>query len=216
MPVRPSSKALSLAERPRSVWLVPPARLAPDRPATPSDQPWLRYRNSSRWDTGGTTAQALADYVALITALKKEYDTDAPVIAFGGSYGGMLAGWFRIARPDVITGSIAASAPVRMIVSPATIAFLPKKLEHSSDDAVGCCAQQASADTSNYKGGWEAIGRGMSKAGGATDNCFTNFRSVHQLAQFRECRRAVVSTTLVGRLWLVAAQLHTATMTGLV
>ena len=43
----------------------------------------------------------------------------------------MLAGWFRIARPDVITGSIAASAPVRMIVSPATIAFLPKKLEHS-------------------------------------------------------------------------------------
>ena len=105
---------------------MPPARLAPDRPATPSDQPWFRQRKSSRWATGGTTAQALADYVALITALKKEYDTDAPVIAFGGSYGGMLAGWFRIARPDVITGSIAASAPVRMIVSPATIAFLPK------------------------------------------------------------------------------------------
>ena len=42
-------------------------------------------------------------------------------------------------------------------------------LDHSDnedDDAVGCCAQQASADTSNYKGGWEAIGRGMSKAGG--------------------------------------------------
>ena len=54
----------------------------------------------------------------------------------------------------------------------------------------------------------------MSKAGGATDNCFTNFRSVHQLAQFRECRRAVVSTTRFGRLWLLAAQLHTATMTG--
>jgi lysosomal Pro-X carboxypeptidase len=86
-----------------------------------------------------------------------EYKTDAPVIAFGGSYGGMLAGWFRIARPDVITGSIAASAPVRMV---------------------------ASADTSNYKGGWEAIGRGMSKAGGATDNCFTNFRSIHQLAEY--------------------------------
>lgn len=106
---------------------------------------------------GGTTAQALADYAALIAALKKEYKTEAPVIAFGGSYGGMLAGWFRIARPDVVAGSIAASAPVRMV---------------------------ASADTSNYKGGWEAIGRGMSKAGGATDNCFTNFRSIHQLAHF--------------------------------
>ena len=118
---------------------MPPARLAPDRPATPSDQPWLRQRNSSRWATGGTTAQALADYVALITALKKEYDTDAPVIAFGGSYGGMLAGWFRIARPDVITGSIAASAPVRMIVS-LQRSLSCRKLEHSSDDAVGCCA----------------------------------------------------------------------------
>ena len=102
----------------------------------------------------------------------------------------MLAGWFRIARPDVITGSIAASAPVRMIVSPLQRSLSCRK----SSSIPTTVAQQASADTSNYKGGWEAIGRGMSKAGGATDNCFTNFRSVHQLAQFRECHRAVVST----------------------
>ena len=62
----------------------------------------------------GTTAQALADYTALVVSLKKEYGTDAPVIAFGGSYGGMLAGWARVVAPSVFTGSIAASAPVQM------------------------------------------------------------------------------------------------------
>jgi hypothetical protein len=33
-------------------------------------------------------------------------------------------------------------------------------------------------------GGWEAIGRGLSAAGGATENCFTNFRTIQQLAHF--------------------------------
>ena len=59
-----------------------------------------------------TSAQALADFAQLTTALKAEYRTKSPVIAFGGSYGGMLAGWMRIKYPDVLTGAIAASAPV--------------------------------------------------------------------------------------------------------
>ena len=106
----------------------------------------------------GTTAQALADYISLVEALKLEYGAStAPVIAFGGSYGGMLAGWARIVAPETFTGSIAASAPVRMIMT---------------------------SDTFNYKGGWEAIGRGLSAAGGATDNCFTNFRTMQQIASF--------------------------------
>ena len=43
----------------------------------------------------GTTAQALADYAALVASLKTEYDTKAPVIAFGGSYGGTASGDIR-------------------------------------------------------------------------------------------------------------------------
>ena len=42
-----------------------------------------------------TTAQALADYAAIIQSLQRETSERAAVVAFGGSYGGMLSGWMR-------------------------------------------------------------------------------------------------------------------------
>ena len=63
-----------------------------------------------------TTDQALADYAVFIRYYKTQVlkCPDCPVIAFGGSYGGMLAAWMRMKFPNVVDGALAASAPIRM------------------------------------------------------------------------------------------------------
>lgn len=68
-----------------------------------------------------TTSQALADFVCVIDALNKKYyntmltNDTYPIIAFGGSYGGMLAAWLRMKYPHIVLGAVASSAPLLQI-----------------------------------------------------------------------------------------------------
>ncbi|KAF5195121.1 Lysosomal pro-x carboxypeptidase [Thalictrum thalictroides] len=60
-----------------------------------------------------SSTQALADYAELIINLKKNLSAEnCPVIVFGGSYGGMLATWFRLKYPHIALGALASSAPI--------------------------------------------------------------------------------------------------------
>jgi lysosomal Pro-X carboxypeptidase len=60
-----------------------------------------------------TAEQAIADYAWFVTSLKANLSApNAPVVLFGGSYGGMLAAWMRIKFPTISAGAIASSAPV--------------------------------------------------------------------------------------------------------
>lgn len=71
-----------------------------------------------------SSEQALADYSVLLTSLRKTMPglANCPIVAFGGSYGGMLTAWFRRLYPQFVIGGLAASAPIGFVgtgISPA-------------------------------------------------------------------------------------------------
>ncbi|KAB1222473.1 Lysosomal Pro-X carboxypeptidase [Morella rubra] len=77
----------------------------------------VAYRNGSTLGYLSST-QALADYATLITNLKQNLTaTESPVIVFGGSYGGMLAAWFRLKYPHITIGALASSSPILNFVN---------------------------------------------------------------------------------------------------
>ncbi|KAF3441614.1 hypothetical protein FNV43_RR15529 [Rhamnella rubrinervis] len=72
----------------------------------------VAYSNASTLGYLSST-QALADYATLIIDLKQNLTaTECPVVVFGGSYGGMLAAWFRLKYPHVAIGALASSSPI--------------------------------------------------------------------------------------------------------
>ncbi|KAL3619997.1 hypothetical protein CASFOL_034909 [Castilleja foliolosa] len=59
------------------------------------------------------SAQALADYAEILLHIKtKILALYSPIIVVGGSYGGMLASWFRLKYPHIALGALASSAPI--------------------------------------------------------------------------------------------------------
>ncbi|CAK9186788.1 unnamed protein product [Ilex paraguariensis] len=60
-----------------------------------------------------SSAQAIADYAEVLMYLRKKLSAqNSPIIVIGGSYGGMLASWFRLKYPHIALGALASSAPI--------------------------------------------------------------------------------------------------------
>ena len=62
--------------------------------------------------------QALADLATFHAYATKAYGLTKPTnkwVSFGGSYPGMMAGWFRVVYPELVHASISSSAPVQVM-----------------------------------------------------------------------------------------------------
>ena len=67
-----------------------------------------------------TSAQALADFAYLLDHIRSTIKgaEQSPTVVFGGSYGGMLAAYFRIKYPHIVVGAHASSAPILQMSTP--------------------------------------------------------------------------------------------------
>lgn len=116
-----------------------------------------------------SSAQALADFVELITHLKGKIlgASNSPVIAFGGSYGGMLAAWLRTKYPFICAGAIAASAPVAQFTSPCDAFGRIVTSDFSAAAESGVCSQA-------IRSSWAALDRLAAKPNNTGLNWLNN------------------------------------------
>jgi len=74
-----------------------------------------RYYGSSRPSAGYdylSIDQALADTASFLVSFRRNASAPFKTFLFGGSYGGMLVGWFRLKYPHLTTGGVISSGPL--------------------------------------------------------------------------------------------------------
>eukprot|EP00775_Hariotina_reticulata_P006013 gene6013-6251_t len=65
-----------------------------------------------------TIQQVIEDTATVLAHVRAELDVPGPVpaVVIGGSYGGMLAAYHRVVKPDVFAAAVAASAPIQYVL----------------------------------------------------------------------------------------------------
>ncbi|KAJ6829213.1 lysosomal Pro-X carboxypeptidase [Iris pallida] len=129
-----------------------------------------------------TSTQALADYAVLIRSLKKNLSAEAsPVIVFGGSYGGMLAAWFRLKYPHVAIGALASSAPILQFddITPWS-SFYDAVSQDFKDESINCYEV--------IKGSWDELMAVSAKKNGLVElsKSFKSCKSLHSVYSARD------------------------------
>ncbi|XP_078433500.1 alpha/beta-Hydrolases superfamily protein [Wolffia australiana] len=129
-----------------------------------------------------TSSQALADYAVLIRSLKKNLTAEnSPVIVFGGSYGGMLAAWFRLKYPHIAIGAVASSAPIMYFdsITP-TASFYDGVSEDFKSESETCFEV--------IKGSWQELRAKSSQKDGLAEisKLFKSCKPIHSVFSARD------------------------------
>jgi lysosomal Pro-X carboxypeptidase len=131
-----------------------------------------------------SSEQALADYAWFLTTYKAELGAlSAPVISFGGSYGGMLSGWFRMKYPNIVHGAIAASAPIWQFTGLTAPDVYSNIISDDFLDASQVCG-------TSIKKSWDILS-GMSTTKTGLDKISSNFKLCKPLANAEQVTGAL-------------------------
>lgn len=139
-----------------------------------------------------TSQQALADFAVLIRSLKQNLSSEAsPVVVFGGSYGGMLAAWFRLKYPHIAIGALASSAPILQFDNITPLSSFYDAVSQDYKDVSLSCYEV-------IKGSWDELFA-----------LSTNANSLPQLSKtFKTCKN--LESVYTVRNWLMSAFIYTA------
>nr|XP_037289023.1 lysosomal Pro-X carboxypeptidase-like [Rhipicephalus microplus] len=90
-----------------------------------------------------TAEQALADYADFLIHIKGTLPgaANSPVVAFGGSYGGMLAAWMRMKYPHLVTAALSSSAPLLMFPGLSPCSAFDRAITYAYDQAGPLCTK---------------------------------------------------------------------------
>lgn len=129
-----------------------------------------------------SSTQALADYAVLIRSLKQNLSAEAsPVVVFGGSYGGMLAAWFRLKYPHIATGALASSAPILQFddITPWS-SFYDAVSQDYKDESINCYEV--------IKGSWDELTAVSEQKEGLQDlsKTFRTCKNLHSVYSVRD------------------------------
>jgi len=119
----------------------------------------------------------LADFADLLMNIKSTWPgtSHTPVVAFGGSYGGMLAAWMRINYPWVIDAAVASSAPILQFTDITDCHVYNKIVTKAFEQPGKQCAD-------NIRKSWAALEAKSKQGSNGLNFLQTNFRICQSLS----------------------------------
>ncbi|KAL1416918.1 hypothetical protein MTO96_027413 [Rhipicephalus appendiculatus] len=101
------------------------------------------YGKSMPFGQESLKSKLSADYADFLIHIKGTLPgaANSPIVAFGGSYGGMLAAWMRMKYPHLVTAALSSSAPLLMFPGLSPCSAFDRAITYAYDQGGPICTE---------------------------------------------------------------------------